>query len=227
MSEGLHRPSPSSSARCPHGKIRMLRQCLQRFNELFWCGRHFYIVTYQCNGFQIIPFFVAPSSRSYTLAAVGCGSAAPYAAREIDRAPRSFLFQKRARLVAPTTIVPRDALQLVPRAAPRPILCLAAAPYGRRRCQLACALITYSLVHDCRWTTTIFAVLGHLPHCVLAAPSTVAFEIAAQAQGSRRYDVREMVRELSDAAPQTDRRRLKLEGQKQRARVSFTESSAR
>ena len=79
---------------------------------------------------------------------------------------------------------------------------------------LACALEcihTYSLVHDDlpsmdnddfrRGRATCHKVFGD-GIAVLAGDAllTVAFEIAAQAPGSRRYDVREMIRELSDAA---------------------------
>ena len=100
----------------------------------------------------------------------------------------------------------------------RPILCLAAAEACEGKTQaalpLACALEcihTYSLVHDDlpsmddddfrRGRATCHKIFGD-GIAVLAGDAllTVAFEIAAQAQESRRYDLREMLRELSDAA---------------------------
>jgi geranylgeranyl diphosphate synthase type II len=100
----------------------------------------------------------------------------------------------------------------------RPILCLAAAEAcGGKIAEalpLACALEcihTYSLVHDDlpsmdnddfrRGRPTCHKVFGD-GIAVLAGDAllTVAFEILAQAKGSRRYDVRALLRELSDAA---------------------------
>ena len=100
----------------------------------------------------------------------------------------------------------------------RPILCLAAneACGGKTKAALplACALEcihTYSLVHDDlpsmdnddfrRGRATCHKVFGD-GIAVLAGDAllTMAFEIAARAQESRRYDLREMLRELSNAA---------------------------
>jgi geranylgeranyl diphosphate synthase type II len=100
----------------------------------------------------------------------------------------------------------------------RPILCLAAteACGGETQAALppACALEcihTYSLVHDDlpsmdnddfrRGRPTCHKVFGD-GIAVLAGDAllTVAFEIAAQAKGSPRYDLREMLREISVAA---------------------------
>ncbi len=100
----------------------------------------------------------------------------------------------------------------------RPILCLAAAEAcdGKMKdaLPLACALEcihTYSLVHDDlpsmdnddfrRGRPTCHKVFGN-GIAVLAGDGllTIAFEIAAQAKETRRYDLREMIRELSDAA---------------------------
>src|SRR3954466_8492842 len=100
----------------------------------------------------------------------------------------------------------------------RPILCLAAAEAcgGERAAALplACALEcihTYSLIHDDlpsmdnddlrRGRPTSHKVFGE-GIAVLAGEGllTIAFEIAAQARGSRRYDVRKIIQELSDAA---------------------------
>jgi geranylgeranyl diphosphate synthase type II len=100
----------------------------------------------------------------------------------------------------------------------RPILCLAAADACAGNTPdalpLACALEcihTYSLVHDDlpsmdnddfrRGRPTCHKVFGD-GIAVLAGDAllTVAFEIAAQAKGSRRYDLREMLREISIAA---------------------------
>ena len=100
----------------------------------------------------------------------------------------------------------------------RPILCLAAneACGGETKAALplACALEcihTYSLVHDDlpsmdnddfrRGRATCHKVFGD-GIAVLAGDAllTMAFEIAAQAPASPRYDLREMLRELSDAA---------------------------
>jgi geranylgeranyl diphosphate synthase type II len=100
----------------------------------------------------------------------------------------------------------------------RPILCLSAAETcsGRKEdaLPLACALEcihTYSLVHDDlpsmdnddfrRGRPTCHKVFGD-GIAVLAGDAllTIAFEIAAKARGSRRYDLREMLRELSLAA---------------------------
>jgi geranylgeranyl diphosphate synthase, type II len=100
----------------------------------------------------------------------------------------------------------------------RPILCLAAAEACGGKIQaampLACALEcihTYSLVHDDlpsmdnddfrRGRATCHKVFGE-GIAVLAGDAllTIAFEIAARANGSRRYDLREMIRELSVAA---------------------------
>ena len=100
----------------------------------------------------------------------------------------------------------------------RPILCLAAAEAcgGTEQCALplACALEcihTYSLVHDDlpsmdnddfrRGRPTCHKVFGDgIAVLVGDALLTIAFEIAAQAEGSARYGVREMIRELSLAA---------------------------
>lgn len=100
----------------------------------------------------------------------------------------------------------------------RPILCLAAAEACGGKAQsampLACALEcihTYSLVHDDlpsmdnddfrRGRPTCHKVFGD-GIAVLAGDAllTIAFEIAAQAQGSVRYGVRQMIQELSAAA---------------------------
>jgi geranylgeranyl diphosphate synthase, type II len=100
----------------------------------------------------------------------------------------------------------------------RPILCLAAAEACGGKMQaampLACALEcihTYSLVHDDlpsmdnddfrRGRLTCHKVFGD-GIAVLAGDAllTIAFEIAAQARGTRRYDLREMIRELANAA---------------------------
>jgi geranylgeranyl diphosphate synthase type II len=100
----------------------------------------------------------------------------------------------------------------------RPILCLAAAETcggkSHDAMPLACALEcihTYSLVHDDlpsmdnddfrRGRPTCHKVFGD-GIAVLAGDGllTIAFELAAQAPASRRYDVREMIRELSEAA---------------------------
>lgn len=100
----------------------------------------------------------------------------------------------------------------------RPILCLAASEACGGKIKsalpLACALEcihTYSLVHDDlpsmdnddfrRGRATCHKVFGD-GIAVLAGDAllTIAFEIAAQAEESRRYDLREMLRELSDAA---------------------------
>jgi geranylgeranyl diphosphate synthase type II len=100
----------------------------------------------------------------------------------------------------------------------RPILCLAAneACGGKSKAALplACALEcihTYSLVHDDlpsmdnddfrRGRATCHKVFGD-GIAVLTGDAllTIAFEIAARAQGSRRYDLREMICELSNAA---------------------------
>ncbi|MDP9254483.1 MAG: polyprenyl synthetase family protein, partial [Verrucomicrobiota bacterium] len=100
----------------------------------------------------------------------------------------------------------------------RPILCLAATEACGGKTQaalpLACALEcihTYSLVHDDlpsmdnddfrRGRPTCHKVFGD-GIAVLAGDAllTIAFEIAAQARTSRRYDLREMIRELSNAA---------------------------
>jgi geranylgeranyl diphosphate synthase type II len=100
----------------------------------------------------------------------------------------------------------------------RPILCLAAAEAcGGTRAgamPLACALEcihTYSLVHDDlpsmdnddfrRGRATCHKVFGD-GVAILAGDAllTIAFEIVAQAKGSRRHDVRELLRELSVAA---------------------------
>src|ERR1700730_19128483 len=100
----------------------------------------------------------------------------------------------------------------------RPILCLAVAEAcgGKidKAMPLACALEcihTYSLVHDDlpsmdnddfrRGRATCHKVFGD-GIAVLAGDAllTIAFEIAARAQESRRYDLRDMLRELSDAA---------------------------
>jgi geranylgeranyl diphosphate synthase type II len=100
----------------------------------------------------------------------------------------------------------------------RPILCLAAGEACGGKMDgampLACALEcihTYSLVHDDlpsmdnddlrRGRPTCHKVFGD-GIAVLAGDAllTIAFEIAARVRGSRRYDVREMIRELSLAA---------------------------
>src|SRR5438309_11255700 len=100
----------------------------------------------------------------------------------------------------------------------RPTLCLAAAEACRGSIRnalpLACALEcihTYSLVHDDlpsmdnddfrRGRPTCHKVFGD-GIAVLAGDAllTIAFEIAAQARSSRRYDLREMIWELSNAA---------------------------
>ncbi len=100
----------------------------------------------------------------------------------------------------------------------RPILCLAAneASGGKTKnaLPLACALEcihTYSLVHDDlpsmdnddfrRGRATCHKVFGD-GIAVLTGDAllTMAFEIAAQARESRRYDLRKMLRELSNAA---------------------------
>ena len=100
----------------------------------------------------------------------------------------------------------------------RPILCLAAAEAcgGKMKAALplACALEcihTYSLVHDDlpsmdnddfrRGRPTCHKVFGD-GIAVLAGDAllTVAFEIAAHGPESRRYNLRAMLRELSDAA---------------------------
>jgi geranylgeranyl diphosphate synthase type II len=100
----------------------------------------------------------------------------------------------------------------------RPILCLAATEACDGKTQaalpLACALEcihTYSLVHDDlpsmdnddfrRGRATCHKVFGD-GIAVLTGDAllTVAFEIAVQAKGSRRYDLREMIREISVAA---------------------------
>jgi geranylgeranyl diphosphate synthase, type II len=100
----------------------------------------------------------------------------------------------------------------------RPILCLAATEACGGKTQaalpLACALEcihTYSLVHDDlpsmdnddfrRGRPTCHKVFGD-GIAVLAGDAllTIAFEIAAKARTSRRYDLREMIRELSNAA---------------------------
>jgi geranylgeranyl diphosphate synthase, type II len=100
----------------------------------------------------------------------------------------------------------------------RPILCLAAAEACGGKMQaampLACALEcihTYSLVHDDlpsmdnddfrRGRPTCHKVFGD-GIAVLAGDAllTIAFEIASQAHESARYDVREMIQELSAAA---------------------------
>ncbi|MGI9086443.1 MAG: polyprenyl synthetase family protein [Chthoniobacterales bacterium] len=100
----------------------------------------------------------------------------------------------------------------------RPSLCLAAAEACRGKIAdalpLACALEcihTYSLVHDDlpsmdnddfrRGRPTCHKVFGN-GIAVLAGDAllTVAFEIVAQAKGSRRYDLRALLAEISDAA---------------------------
>jgi geranylgeranyl diphosphate synthase, type II len=100
----------------------------------------------------------------------------------------------------------------------RPVLCFAAAEACAGKTKpalpLACALEcihTYSLVHDDlpsmdnddfrRGRPTCHKVFGD-GIAVLAGDAllTVAFEIAAQAQGSRRYDLSEIFREISVAA---------------------------
>ena len=100
----------------------------------------------------------------------------------------------------------------------RPILCLAAAEAcGGSRADampLACALEcihTYSLVHDDlpsmdnddfrRGRATCHKVFGD-GIAILAGDAllTIAFEIVAQAKGSRRYDVRALLHEIAVAA---------------------------
>ena len=136
--------------------------------------------------------------------------------KEIDRALDRYLPKAS---VAPTTIHRAMRYSLFAGGKRlRPILCLAAAEACGGKISaampLACALEcihTYSLVHDDlpsmdnddfrRGRATCHKVFGD-GIAVLAGDAllTVAFEIAAQAPGSRRYDVREMIRELSDAA---------------------------
>ena len=136
--------------------------------------------------------------------------------KEIDRALDRYLPKAS---VAPTTIHRAMRYSLFAGGKRlRPILCLAAAEACGGKIAaampLACALEcihTYSLVHDDlpsmdnddfrRGRATCHKVFGD-GIAVLAGDAllTVAFEIAAQAPGSRRYDVREMIRELSDAA---------------------------
>src|SRR5204863_5183849 len=100
----------------------------------------------------------------------------------------------------------------------RPILCLAAAEACRGKISnalpLACALEcihTYSLVHDDlpsmdnddlrRGRPTCHKVCGD-GIAVLAGDAllTIAFEIAAQAKETERYDLREILREIATAA---------------------------
>ena len=100
----------------------------------------------------------------------------------------------------------------------RPILCLAAAEACGGKTKAPCRspapssafTPTRSSTTIFRaWTTTISAAAEPTCHkvfgdgiAVLAGDAllTIAFEIAAQAQESRRYDLRDMLRELSDAA---------------------------
>ena len=100
----------------------------------------------------------------------------------------------------------------------RPILCLAAAEACGGRVSsalpLACAvecIHTYSLVHDDlpsmdnddlrRGRATCHKVFGD-GIAILAGDAllTIAFEIAGNAQGSRRYDLRKILREIAVAA---------------------------
>jgi geranylgeranyl diphosphate synthase type II len=136
--------------------------------------------------------------------------------KEIDRALDRYLPKAN---VAPATIHKAMRYSLFAGGKRlRPILCLAAAEAcgGKiaNALPLACALEcihTYSLVHDDlpsmdnddfrRGRATCHKVFGD-GIAILAGDGllTIAFEITAQARGSRRYDVRELLRELSVAA---------------------------
>lgn len=136
--------------------------------------------------------------------------------KEIDRALNSYLPKAAVR---PATI--HNAMRYSLFAGGkrlRPILCLAAAEACggdvADALPLACALEcihTYSLVHDDlpsmdnddfrRGRPTCHKVFGD-GIAVLAGDAllTVAFEIVARAKGSRRYDVRALLLEISEAA---------------------------
>jgi geranylgeranyl diphosphate synthase, type II len=136
--------------------------------------------------------------------------------KEIDRALDRFLPKENA---APATLHKAMRYSLFAGGKRlRPILCLAAAEAcgGLRAAAmpLACALEcihTYSLVHDDlpsmdnddfrRGRATCHKVFGD-GIAILAGDAllTIAFEIVAQAKGSRRYDVRALLHEIAVAA---------------------------
>ncbi len=161
-------------------------------------------------------FSIAKRAESFTVATMELKAYMAARQKEVDRALSRYLPAEKTK---PATIHRAMRYSLFAGGKRlRPILCLAAAEACGGKIAdalpLACALEcihTYSLVHDDlpsmdnddfrRGRPTCHKVFGD-GIAVLAGDAllTVAFEILAQATGSKRYDVRALLGELSEAA---------------------------